>query len=253
MKRVINKRGYVTLEAAIFLPVFILALVSIVYYINIYSVQENVYYSTFDEASRLASKAGFVRHAPGFTSVLKDRIQEENPMISDLKLDKFRYLYWDGDLDNLIAVNMDYTVDLNLPIGFSHSYPFDVDVKCRGFAGIRKIGDPMSFDEMESEGIWNPVWIFPMRGEKYHTSTCTYVKANAKEMVLTAELKRNYDPCSLCDAEGVSVGSIVYCFVENGSAYHRSTCRQVERYAIEMNKSDAENKGYTPCSKCGGG
>lgn len=253
MKRVTERKGYVTLEAAIFLPVFILALVSLVYYINIFAVKENVYYDTFEETSRLASKASVVKYAPGFTTELGNRIHEENPVITDLDISRFRYLYWDGDLDNMIVVDGDYTVELELPIGFGHSYPVNMDVKCRGFTGLRKKGDPMSFDEMETEGIWDPVWVFPMSGEKYHSSTCTYVKANAREMVLNSELKRKYDPCSLCDAHTLQVGALAYCFVENGSVFHQSTCRQVERYAMEMNKEDAVNKGYTPCSKCGGG
>ena len=253
MRHVTDKKGYVTLEAAIFLPVFILAIVSLVYYINIFSVQENVYYGTFEETARLASKSSVVKYAPGFTAELKGRIKDENPVITDLDINRFRYLYWDGDMDNMIAVDGSYAVELKLPIGFGHTYPFDVKVKSRGFTGLRKNGDPMSFDEMETEGIWQPVWVFPMSGEKYHTSTCTYVRANAKEMVLSGDLRRKYEPCSLCDADDLSLGSLVYCFTENGSVFHRDTCRQIERYAMEINKEDAVNKGYTTCSKCGGG
>ena len=253
MKRVINRKGYVTLEAAIFLPVFVLAVVSLVYYINIFSVQENVYYDTFEESARLASKASVVKYAPGFTTELKSRVCDENQVITDLDVSRFRYLYWDGDLDNMIAVDIDCAVELELPIGFGHTYPIKTSVKCRGFTGLRKTGTPMSFDEMESEGSWDPVWVFPMSGEKYHGANCTYVKANAKEMVLTRELMKKYEPCSLCEAENLPTGALVYCFYENGVVYHRDTCRQVDRYAMEMNKQDAVNKGYTPCSKCGGG
>lgn len=253
MKRVINKKGSVTVETAIFLPIFILALVSLVYYINVFSVQENVYYCTFEEMSRLASKSSVVKYSPGFTKQLKSRIKEENPVITDLEINRFRYLYWDGDMDNLISVDGSYSLELQLPTGFGHLYPFDVKVKGRGFTGLRKNGDLMSFEEMESEGLWEPVWVFPMSGEKYHTSTCTYVRANARELVLNSEIKRKYEPCSLCDADTLTQGTLVYCFLENGSVYHRNTCRQIERYAMEMNKTDAVDKGYTPCSKCGGG
>ncbi len=253
MKRVTDKKGYITLEASIFLPVFVLAIVSMVYYINIFTVLENVYYDTFEETSRLASKSSVVKYAPGFTTGLKRRICEENRVMAYLDINRFRYLYWDGDLDNMIAVDINYAVKLNLPAGFGHSYPANVTVKCRGFTGLRKTGDPMSFDEMESDGIWDPVWVFPMSGEKYHKPNCTYVKANAKEMVLTRELMKMYKACSLCDADKLPAGALVYCFVENGSVYHRDTCRQVERYAMEMNKEDAVNKGYEPCSKCRGG
>lgn len=251
--RLVTKKGYITLEAAIILPVFILAVVSLLYYINILSIQENIFNSTLDETSRLASKASVVKTAPGFKSVVINRIRTENEAVSHLKIDRFRYLYFDGDMNNMIAVDGKYSIDLNLPAGFGHEYPIDVCLKCRGFTGLLTKGNVMTFEEMETEGIWNPVWIFPMSGEKYHHPGCSYVKANAREMVLTSSLKNKYNPCTLCDSGGVATGSFVYCFESNGTVYHRETCKQVDRYAIEVNKDDAIDKGYTPCSKCGGG
>ncbi|MBR5488061.1 MAG: hypothetical protein IKV72_00015, partial [Firmicutes bacterium] len=140
-----------------------------------------------------------------------------------------------------------------LQLGFNHKLGLDNNVKCRGFTGIEKAGSPMTFEEMESEGLWDPVWIFPMSGEKYHSSSCTYIRVNAKEMVLTAELKTRYDPCQLCVSDRIPIGSYVYCFTEGGTVYHEYSCRQVDRYAVEINKEEAVTKGYGPCSRCGGG
>ena len=111
MKPATDKKGYITLEAAIFLPVFILAVVSLLYYINIFSITENIYHSMFDEASRLSSKASVVKVAPGFTDTLQTRIRNENPAVDEMKIERFNYLYWDGDLGNMIAVDGKYTVD----------------------------------------------------------------------------------------------------------------------------------------------
>ena len=253
MKPVTEKKGYVTLEAAVFLPVFILAVVSFVSFINIFSILENIYYSTFEEVSRAASKASVVKAAPALGYTLKSRVESDNPAVCGSEIEKIRYLYFDGNLDNMIAVDGKYTIDIDLPLGFGHEFTLTSSVKCRGFTGLRADGDPMSYDEMESEGIWDPVWIFPMSGEKYHGGTCTYVKANAREMVLTGEMQRKYEPCSLCNAAGVQTGSYVYCFIENGTVYHTDNCRQVQRYTLEINREEAVNKGYRPCSKCGGG
>lgn len=253
MRHVTDKKGYVTVEAALFLPIFVLAVVSLVYYINAYSIAENAAYSAIEETARLASKASVVRTAPGFTSVMKSRIKADNPSVENLKVGKFRYLYWDGYRDDMISVSVEYDLELQLPLGFDHTIHQKCNLKCRGFTGSIKTGSPMSFEEMETEGIWEPVWIFPMSGEKYHNKMCTYVKANASEMVLTGDIKDKYAPCPLCEADGIPVGSYVYCFTANGTAYHRGNCRQVSRYTVEINKSDAVDKGYKPCSKCGGG
>ena len=34
------------------------------------------------------------------------------------------------------------------------------------------------------------MWIFPHTGERYHTETCTYVKANAEKMILDSGVKK---------------------------------------------------------------
>ena len=229
MKPGINRKGYVTLEAAIFLPVLILAVVSIAFYITLFSTIENVAYDNIEETARLASKAGVVKIAPDFTAQLEQRICDENPAVKSIDTARFRYLYWDGDLDDMIAVDEKYKVILQLPMGFDHEIQISSRVKCRGFTGLETAGDPMSFEEMESAGVWDPVWIFPDSGEKYHTKGCTYVKANAYEMVLTSSVKKKYDPCSLCDAESLPTGSFVCCFKESGTVYHRGTCKQVDR------------------------
>lgn len=253
INRSISRRGYITLEAAIFLPVFIIAILALGYYIKVFCIMENVSYSIMEETASLAAKSYVTQSAPMFESQLENRIIKDSPDIEDLKIKKVRYLYYDGDLDNMISVSIGYCIDAGFPLGMDHSIEMTSRVKCRGFTGLKKTGNPMSFEEMESVGTWEPVWIFPMSGEKYHEENCTYVKSNAREMVLTRDLKKRYSPCSLCDGESISIGAFVYCFIENGTVYHRASCRQINRYTVEVNKSEAINKGYVPCSKCGGG
>lgn len=248
-----SRKGYITLEASIILPVFIIGMLSLGYYIKVFGIMENVTYSIMDETSQLASKAYVTSSVPFFEGRLEKRIKKDSPYIKDLEIKNMRYLYYDGDMDDMISVSAGYHIDAGFPLGMGHTIEMTSRVKCRGFTGVKKTGNPMSFAEMESEGSWDPVWIFPMSGEKYHEENCTYVAANAREMVLTGDLKRKYNPCSLCDAKSVAIGAYVYCFVENGKVYHRESCRQITRYTIEINRSEAINKGYVPCSKCGGG
>lgn len=253
MKHATDRRGYITLEAAVILPIFILAVLSLGYYIKIFGIMENVTYSMMEETARVASKA-YVREAvPLFVTRLKNRIKSEAPETKNLKITRVRYKYSDGDMDQLISATAEYEADNRLPAGFAHTAELTSRVKCRGFTGMRKMSEPMSFDEMESAGIWDPVWIFPSDGERYHGETCTYVKANAREMVLTGDLKKRFSPCSKCGASDTPVGSYVYCFMENGTVYHKEKCRQITRYTIEINRDEAIDKGYVPCSKCGGG
>lgn len=253
MKHVTERRGFITVEAAIVLPVFLLAVIAIGSYIRLFGIMENVSYSMMDEASRAASNAYVIRVSPLLSNTVYERISEDCAGIEDLKITKVRYLYDDGDLDGMISMKAEYRSDLNLPMGMGHAVEMVSQVKCRGFVGEDNTGTTMPFDEMEKEGVWDPVWIFPSDGEKYHGESCTYVTANAREMVLTSSVKRKFSACLLCDAQEAAIGSYVYCFMENGTAYHKRECRQVTRFTIEINRNEAIDKGYSPCSKCGGG
>lgn len=253
MRRGTDRRGYVVLEASIFLPIFIIAILAIGYYIKIFGIMENVAYSVMDETGKAASVAYVSRSAPLFENVLESRVKSDSPNLKDLDIYGVRYLYYDGDTDDLISVKTGYTIETPFPFGMDHSVEVDMRFKSRGFTGVKSSGSPMTFDEMESEGVWDPVWVFPASGKKYHEKTCTYVVSNARETVLTADVKRRFSPCSLCGADKVHIGDFVYCFMETGSVYHKEECKQVTRYTVEMNRDDAINKGYIPCSKCGGG
>lgn len=37
---------------------------------------------------------------------------------------------------------------------------------------------------------------------------------------------------------------------KSGKKYHKDTCSSVSKSKIEMKKSEAEKKGYTPCKNC---
>lgn len=48
---------------------------------------------------------------------------------------------------------------------------------------------------------------------------------------------------------GSKKGETVY-ITSSGKKYHRSGCQYLKKSCIEIKKSDAISKGYTPCSKC---
>jgi hypothetical protein len=111
----------------------------------------------------------------------------------------------------------------------------------------------MTFEEMEEDDDSHLVWIFPRAGEKYHGEDCSYIKNEPREELLSGTVRRSYSPCALCKPGELGDGSLVYVFPKAGGAYHRGECYVVERYVISMSEDDAKGKGYSACSKCGGG
>ena len=246
-----NERGAYAVEAAIFLPIFILAVLTIGYVVKIIGVCENVNHGVVDEIAYSASKAYIEKTSLGNRNSILSRIEGEDPAASHLKIRSYKYLYSDGETDDLISLKMSYRVAIDLPLAFRDGVDVEQRWLTRGFTGARSPDGPMSFSEMEQDG-GGTVWVFPESGERYHGENCTYVKAHAREVILTGTIKSRFSPCRLCDADSLPEGSVVYCFFSYGGAYHRGDCKSVDRYTVEMSKEDAEKKGYTPCSKCGG-
>lgn len=246
-----NERGAYAVEAAIFLPIFILAVLTLGYMVKIIGVWENVNHGAVDQVTYSASKAYVEKTSIGDRSGIISRVEDENPAVSHLKIEKYRYLYPDGENNNLINLQISYRVNIDLPLAFRDG----VDVKqrwlTRGFTGARSANGGMPFSEMEQDG-GGTVWVFPESGERYHGENCTYVKAHAREVILTEGIRSKFSPCSLCDSGELHEGSVVYCFFSYGESYHRGDCKSVDRYTVEMSREEAEKEGYTPCSKCGG-
>lgn len=248
-----TKKGYFTLEAAIFLPFFLIGILTLGYFIKIYSTAENITFSMIDETGHLAARACKNSTALIFPQRIKHRLEQENNSLEQVQITDFRYLYTDALKDGLITAGCKYRIELALPVKLTDGVQMESRIKCRGFIGKKQECDPMPFSDMEKNGDSKIVWIFPMWGEKFHKETCRFVKVYPVQKVLTPALKSKYKPCRLCRPETLPTGSYVYCFSQAGSVYHQNTCSMVEKYTVEIEKDDAVKKGYQPCKTCGGG
>lgn len=248
-----TKKGFITVEAAIFLPIFIIGVLTFAYLIKFLSVQEAVFHSFSDEARIISAEAVInPLSAPLFEPKLKDRIYDENgELVTSVGVDHFLYLYPSHGMSGLISMDLNYDVNIKLPIPFYDRLPVSESLVFRGFIGKEEISDPLAFEEMEKEKDSDLVWIFPRAGGRYHGEDCTYIKSEPRQLIMTNQIRRKYDPCGICDSYGLSDGSLVYCF-KTGHSYHTGICPAVEKYVISVEKDEAVGKGYTPCSKCGG-
>lgn len=247
-----NIKGFYTLEAVIVLPIVLLAILSLGYFMKVEGAWENCMHIVFDESSEAASKAYGTGMAVIKSDSIEKRVLEENPEIKSIEIYHMLTGFADMTSDKLTSYSVRMSMDMELPLGFSRTFDFDCRVKLRGFVGKKMINSPMGNTGLENDVLSDPVCIFPMSGERYHNKNCTYVKASVSQRVLNSALKKKYNSCSLCDSIEVAAGSIVFCFDGEDTAYHKGTCRTIRRHTAVIDKSDAEKKGYSPCSKCGG-
>ncbi|MDR2157567.1 MAG: hypothetical protein LBO81_07290 [Clostridiales Family XIII bacterium] len=265
MKTICNKnglgaRGSLAVETAIFLPLFIIGVLTLGYLIKIVSVQENVLHTVTDETRLLAAEANVPVLSATFKKDLTARLDRENEDdIRNVEVSPIRYrmpyygLSGGRMYTDLIGVSVHYTIDIKLPPVFKDLVEVENTALCRAFVGKDNAADIMPFDEMEREGDGSVVWVFPRSGERYHGADCPYIKNEPKEVMLNSALRSRYRPCELCKPGETSDGNLVYRFSDSGEAYHMGDCFLVERYVVSVSKSDAEADGYTACSKCGGG
>lgn len=251
MKR--NIKGFYTLEAAIFLPFVILAVISLGYFIKIEGMWENCIHGAIDESSIVAVKAGVDEREAVMTGIrVKQRIKEDNPGLDSIEIKNLKVLYSDTYEDKLISYRIRAGEKISFPLGFQWEFNLESSVRLRCFAGKKNRGEPLGAEGLEKREEGDAVYIFPHRGEKYHASDCTYVLASVKAEILTAGLKRKHKACSLCRSEQLPAGSLVFCFEGRNTAYHKGSCKTIARRTVIIDRKEAEKKGYSQCSKCGG-
>lgn len=97
------------------------------------------------------------------------------------------------------------------------------------------------------------VYVFPKRGQRYHTRECFILQEGAVEVILSKNLRKKYKACTICHPDELKNGSHVFMFGTSSSMYHRKSCASISKAFISMTLSQAEADGYTPCMHCFGG
>lgn len=246
-----TKKGSITVEATIILPLFIIAVLTISYTVKLIETEEDVINGITDEARYIAAHAYIDRVGAGVKSRIEKRVREDEAA-ENFNVKRLRYLYSDFSNTGLISIDAAYTVKNRMPVKMRDDFHRKTGVLFRGFVGKNNKGQIFSFDMMQTADDGTTVWVFPVAGEKYHSENCSYIRVYPVQTILTSEVRRQYTPCRLCRPDDYKNGHIVYCFKKTGKAYHSAECTTVDRYVVEMTKYEAESEGYGRCLKCGG-
>ena len=246
-----TKKGSITVEAAIILPLFIIAVLTISYTVKLIEAEENVINGVADEARYIAAYAYIERTGIGVKSRIEKRVREDKAAEA-FSVKRLGYLYSDFHNTGLISIDAAYTVRNRMPVKMRGDFHRKTGILFRGFVGRDNKGQIFSFDMMQTADDGTTVWVFPVAGERYHGENCSYIRVYPVQTILTDEVRKHYTPCRLCRPEEYGNGHIVYCFKKTGKAYHSAECSTVDRYVIEMTIYEAEADGYSRCMKCGG-
>lgn len=250
--RKINNKGYYTVEAAIFIPIFVLCILCIGYMIKVTSAEEEIMHAMTDESRLAMINAYVMKKDPLLPGRIKKRIKKLNNKIEHPVVRNYWFGHSDGKDKGLISFEVKCVLKNKMPIAGMKKFELSNRLMCRGFVGAFAISTPMSFEEMEKTGEENQVWIFPEYGYRYHNKGCTFLRIKFTGVRLDESLKKSLSPCKICRAKDIQNGAVVYYFLEYGMVYHRKSCTALYKNKISIDKYVAEDRGYTPCSKCGG-
>lgn len=249
-----GKKGSLFVETAVVLPFFLMAIITISLLVRVVAIEENTMLCFADESHKYAKEM----YLTEFTHVFhEERLLNRLNAVESARLKNERVEYrhsilHEKDLGKTNAF-LSYELEIPLPFSFKRELKLEQHLFFRGFIGADNPGEAMGFDAMETGESSSSVYVFPRAGERYHRIDCRVIDVYPVEKVLSKDLMKKYEPCKLCKAETLSPGCLVYCFDKCGKVYHKGSCVTVDRYVVEMDSEEAIEKGYTPCSFCGGG
>jgi len=245
-----NRRGSQILEASVTVPAFLIAMIMMISVMDAYAAGENAMFAACDELTSEAVKAAFIPDPVSRPVLVASRIRKENKNADSVLITGYGYLHGDGCMDDLISLDFRLIFAEDGPLGGLSRLVYDGSIRCRAFTG-KDNGDGTSCDPGEEEES-DPVYVFPDRGKRYHRRDCAFLNPACQQVFLTRSVKRRFRPCELCGSADALIGSVVYCFFNDGEVYHVAGCSMVDKYFVEMERADAIGKGYTPCQSCGG-
>ncbi len=247
----INKKGNYLVEAAISLPVLIIAVMVMSSVILMYACIEDCNFIAANELRRGAAEAAVADTGVAVPYRLKNEITSKHSQIRSAVLTDAGIRTERWGVDELIAVRYRLVLGTPNPLGIKADAHYDLSLVTRAYVGRERNVRRMTEDDfMDDDSV--PVFIFPKRGEKYHSEGCGFLRANSRSGTLSGSVRKKYKSCPLCRSGKAANGTLIYYFPSAGEDYHLPGCPSLQRNFIETDKETAIGRGYTPCSKCGG-
>ena len=239
------------LESAVSLPVFIIAVMVMSSVILMYACIEDCAFIAANELRRGAAEAVIADTSVVLPYRIKKEIESNHSQVHSARLVDagFRCERW--GIDELLLVDIRLRLRTKNPLGIKAEADYDLSLATRAYVGRERDESSMTAEEFADEDA-EAVYIFPKRGEKYHSKGCTFLRAASTSAALTGSIKRRYRSCPLCHSSSAEYGSLIYYFPSDGEDYHLPGCPSLQRNYIEIDRDTARRRGYTACSKCGG-
>ncbi len=187
------------------LPVLILCICAMALLIHVIGICENIGFYTAEEMHKICLEA-YNGNKPSSVQALhlRQKILRENPRLTKFAVKKFRYLYEENGICDLIRLQTESVFTVENPVGIRGKIRFQETLLARGFTGKLEKGSSLGAEDFARSENSQKVWIFPKYGIRYHKASCRYVRdysgGDEYRMELEAEdaKSRGFTPCTIC-------------------------------------------------------
>lgn len=244
------RKGSITVEAALAVPLFFLAVVSLLYLMETMAIRTAV------RAGLQAAGKQAMQDACTVTAVMPSKI--ERNVVSAIGEERLERSIVEGGSTGLHCEGsymspvtgigklcVRYEIRLPIPAFMAPSVSYEETMRIKAWTGYER----ETFGDKKDETVY-----ITETGLVYHKDYhCTYLKLSIHMVQASeADLLRNnsggkYYPCERC-VRGASEGVYI---TDNGDRYHHSlTCGGLKRTIYAVPISEAAGKGA--CTRCGG-
>ena len=252
-------RASLTLEASLVLPLFLAAIISLIYVIQVIQIKINMQKALYHQAMAVCGYSYYTEliDAPDVAEKLVQAAYIKNKIIKELGTDY---------LDDSYIVNGSKGVKLSSNLTSDGKY-LDVTLKYKTKAffdllGVSEISVTSKVkcrlwtgEEEETDSGESSEYAFvTANGTVYHTSeNCTYLKSELSSCSVSEianvrnESGGKYYACSACEKDNYT-GKVYY--TKYGTRYHTTLlCRNIHSNVYTISLDLAKEK-YSLCSKC---
>ena len=259
----LNLKGSLTVEASLVLPLFIGAIVTLLFFIQAIKINVNIQKAVYNQTMKVVGYAYYVNvtdppvvvenllEGEAIKAMVINELGTEfmnNPYLVNGRngfLLNFTNIFDEGVID----VALQYKLKVPFDIFGVGEVPFVVRARCKTWSG-----------ESSDRNEWDTKMVYVTKyGEVYHENkSCTFIKSDVKSCskseatVIKNESGERYEPCSLCAEGHASYVTLVY-FTKYGNRFHvNENCSNLKSNVFSIEKNIAE-KNYRACSKCAKG
>lgn len=247
MKRM-NNKGSLTVEAALVLPIFIFAALSILYVNKMLLYTEKVQWALTRTGREVSAE-----YAASGNQVVVNQIYLMTKMKRYVNDERIQFSLLNSRFDEKtdeIDLVADYSLQIPFPVISSRKFYFTQRYHTRGFTGVDT--------RMEGKGAEEECIVYVTKtGKVYHKNLdCTYLKLSISEVkygdieFLRSEGGGKYYPCEGC-CGNMQFDKERGVFICNyGDRFHCvRSCKKIKRSIQEIRMSQVGSR--LPCSKCG--